>query len=89
MPLPWQRHRPDGGLMDSTDHRSFAALNDDELERLVEVIVEQFGSDLNRAQFADVALTMLDDMPGLETITTKQATRYVVALWRRYRSKST
>lgn len=89
MPLPWQRHRSDGGLMDSTDHRPFAALNDDELNRLVEVIVEQFGSTLERAQFADVALTMLDDVPGLETITLKQASRYVAVLWRRYRSKST
>ena len=75
--------------MDSTDQRSFAALNDDELDRLVKVVVEQFGSDLDRAQFADVALTMLDDMPGLETITTKQANRYIVSLWPRYRSKST
>lgn len=74
--------------MDSTANRSFAALNDDELDRLVEVIVEQFGSTLDRAQFADVALTLFDDMPGLETITTKAASRYVAALWRRYRSKS-
>ena len=88
MPLPWQRQRADGGLMDSTDHRSFAALNDDELNRLVEVIVEQFGSTLHRAQFADIALTMLDDVPGLETITSKQASRYVALLWQRYRSKS-
>jgi hypothetical protein len=88
MPLPWQRHQPDGGLMDSTDHLSFAALNDDELDRLVEVIVEQFGSTLERAQFADVALTLFEDIAGLETITTKRANRYVAVLWRRYRSKS-
>ena len=74
--------------MDSTDHRSFAALNDDELDGLVEVIVEQFGSTLDCAQFADVALTLFEDLPGLETITTNQANRYVAALWRRYRSKS-
>lgn len=35
MPLPWQRHRTDGGLMDSTANRSFAALTDDELDRCV------------------------------------------------------
>ena len=74
--------------MDSTANRSFAALNDDEFDRLVEVIVEQFGSTLDRDQFADVALTLFEDMPGLETITTKKASRYVAALWRRYRSKS-
>ena len=74
--------------MDSTDHRSFAALNDDELDGLVEVIAEQFGSTLDRAQFADVALTLFEDIAGLETITTKQANRYVAALWRRYRTKS-
>jgi hypothetical protein len=75
--------------MDSTAHRSFAALNDDELNRLVEVIADHFGSALDRAQFADVALTLFDDMPGLETVTTKQASRYLTVLWRRYQSKST
>ena len=74
--------------MDSTDHRSFAALNDDELDGLVDVIVEQFGPTLDRAQFADVALTLFDDIAGLETITTKQANRYVAALWQRYRATS-
>jgi hypothetical protein len=74
--------------MDSTDHRSFAALSDDELDRLVEVVVEMFGSTLDRAQFTDVALTLFEDIAGLETITTRKASRYVAALWRRYRSKS-
>jgi O-succinylbenzoate synthase len=74
--------------MDSTANRSFAALNDAEFDGLVEVIVEQFGSTLDRDQFADAALTLFDDMPGLETITTKQANRYVAALWRRYKVKS-
>jgi hypothetical protein len=46
--------------LDSTDHLSPAALNDDELDRLVEVIVEQFGSTLDRAQFPDLALTMIE-----------------------------
>jgi hypothetical protein len=74
--------------MDSTDHRSFAVLNDDELDGLVEVVIEQFGSNLDRAQFAEVALTLFEDIAGLETITTKQVNRYVAALWRRYRAKS-
>lgn len=89
MPLPWQRHCPDGGLMDSTAHRSFAALNDDELNRLVGVIVDHFASALDRAQFAEAALALFDEMPGLETITTKQANRYIAVLWRRYQSRST
>jgi hypothetical protein len=33
-------------------------------------------------------MTLFDDMPGFEVITTKQASRYIVALWRRYRAKS-
>ena len=74
--------------MDSTDHRSFAALNDDELDRLVEILIEQFGSTLDRRQFADVALTLLEDIAGFDTITTKQANRDVPALWRRYRATS-
>jgi hypothetical protein len=47
-----------------------------------------FGPTLDRDQFADVALTLFDDMPGLETITMTQASRYVAALWRRYKVKS-
>ena len=74
--------------MDSTDHRSFAALNDDELDGLVEVVIEQFGSTLDRAQLADVSLILFEDIAGLEPITTKQANRYVAALWRRYRARS-
>ncbi len=74
--------------MDSSDHRSFAVLNDDELDGLVEVVIKQFGSTLDRAQFADVVLTLFEDIAGLETITTKQANRDVPALWRRYRATS-
>jgi hypothetical protein len=74
--------------MESIANRSGAALNDDELDRLIEIVIEDFGSDLSRDQFADVALTLFDDMPGFEVITTKQTNRYVVALWRRYRAKS-
>ena len=71
--------------MDSSDHRSFAVLNDD---KLVEVVIKQFGSTLDRAQFADVVLTLFEDIAGLETITTKKASRYIAALWRRYRARS-
>ena len=74
--------------MDSTDHRPFAALNDDELDRLVEIVIEQFGSTLDRDQFVDVVLTLFDDVAGFEVITTRKANRYVAALWRRYRAKS-
>ena len=74
--------------MDSTDIRSFAALNDDELDRLVEVVIEQFGSTLDRAQFADVALALFEDVAGFEVITTKKASQYIAAMWRRYRAKS-
>ena len=71
--------------MDSTANRSFAALTDDELDRLVEIVIEDFGSNLPRDQFTDVAMTLFDDMPGFEIITTKQASRYLAALWRRRR----
>jgi hypothetical protein len=81
------RHRRDGGLMDSTANRSVAALTDDELDRLVEIVIEDFGFNLPHDQFTDVAMTLFDDMPGLEVITTKKASRYVAALWQRYRSK--
>ena len=74
--------------MDSAANRSFAALTDDELDRLVEIVIEDFGADLSRDQFTDIALALFEDVAGFEVITTKKASRYLAALWRRYRAKS-
>ena len=52
--------------MDSFDSQSPHTLNDDELNRLVAIVVEQFGADLRRRQFNDTVLAMFEDIAGLE-----------------------
>lgn len=74
--------------MDSTGNRLFDSLSDDDLDRLVEIIVDQFGLTVDSGQFADRALSLIDDIAGLETITTKQASGFIAIMWRRYKSKS-
>ena len=74
--------------MDSTDDRTTDGLNDDELERLIDVVIEQFGSTLDRRQFDEVVMALFDDLAGLESITTKKTNQYIAALWRCYRAKS-
>ena len=74
--------------MDSTDIRSLFGLTDDELDRLVEVIVEQCGSHLSRDQFSEAVLSLFEDVAGFEVITIKRANWYIAAMWRRYRARS-
>ena len=72
--------------MGSTNNASLQRLTSAEIERLVEVIVDECGAELERQQFTDMAMALLDDMPGLETLPTRAAKQYVSAMWTRYLS---
>ena len=72
--------------MGSTNNASLQRLTIAEIERLVEVIVDECGADLERQQFTDMAMALLDDMPGLETLPSRAARQYVSAMWNRYLS---
>lgn len=52
--------------------------------RLLEIISEEFGSDLTFDDFSDAMLGLFDDIPGFETIMPAKASRYVNQLWRKY-----
>jgi hypothetical protein len=71
--------------MDSSDTQS---LNDDEMSRLVSVVVEEFGPALARSQSNSVTLALFEHIPGLETIPTTIARRYLNTLWSKYQQAS-
>ena len=72
--------------MGSTNKASLQRLTIAEIERLVEVIVDESGADLERAQFTDATMALLDQIPGLETLPSRAARQYVSAMWTRYLS---
>lgn len=73
--------------MDSTDENSIDMLADDELERLVEIIIEQRGRSLGRGCFTNEVMMLFEDIAGLELMTKKKAGQYAHAAWRRYRER--
>jgi hypothetical protein len=52
---------------------------------LLEIINEEFGSQLKPDEFADALLGLFEDIPGFETISQRRANRYINQLWRKYR----
>jgi hypothetical protein len=70
--------------MDSFDTPSFNALDDDEMSRLVSIVVEEFGPALARTQFNEVMLGLFEHIAGLETIPTTSARQYLNSLWSKY-----
>jgi len=66
--------------MDYSDTQSHHSLDDDEMRRLVSIVVEEFGPALARSQFNDVTLALFEYIAGLETIPTKLARQYLNTL---------
>ncbi len=60
------------------------SLTTEQQHQLVEIINEEFGTEMNNAEFTDALLGLLEDMPGFET--TKQNTIYKLTnqLWSKY-----
>jgi hypothetical protein len=61
-------------------------LESDQLNTLVEVIREQSGDKLSRAEFTDAMLQMFEDIAGFETLPRKVSQRYIKILWQSYQS---
>src|SRR5215468_9222070 len=74
--------------MESFDTQSVNALDDDEISRLVSIVVEELGPALARTQFNDVMLGLFEHIAGLETIPTTTARQYLNTLWLKYQHAS-
>lgn len=59
-------------------------LTTEQKQQLVEIIIEEFGTEMNNTEFTDALLGLLEDVPGFET--TKQSTinKLVSQLWSKY-----
>jgi hypothetical protein len=61
-------------------------LETDQLNILVEIIREQSGDELSRADFNERMLQLFEDIPGFETLPRKLAQRYLKILWQSYQT---
>lgn len=62
--------------------------SDDEKNRLIELVVEEFGNDLAFDNFAEAIHGLFEDIPGLETMGADQANRLVNFIWSEYHDKT-
>ena len=60
------------------------SLTTEQQQQLVEIISEEFGTELNNAEFTDALLGLLEDMPGYETAKQSTINKLVKQLWSNY-----
>ena len=61
-------------------------LENDQLNTLVEIIREQSGDTLCRADFTDAVLQLFEEIAGFETLPRKLSQRYLKILWQSYQN---
>lgn len=59
-------------------------LTTEQKQQLVEIITEEFGTEMNNAEFTDALLGLLEDMPGYETAKQSTINKLVNQLWSKY-----
>jgi hypothetical protein len=61
-------------------------LENDQLNTLVEIIREQSGDTLSRADFNDTMLLLFENIAGFETLPRKLSQQYLKILWQSYQT---
>jgi hypothetical protein len=61
-------------------------LESDQLNTLVEIMREQSGDTLSRADFNDAMLRLFEDIAGFETLPGAQRRKYLKLLWLQYQT---
>lgn len=69
------------------EHIASHSLSDDECQTLIDIAVEQHGSDIGSGAFADVMLGLFEDIPGFETMPPATSGRLLNHLWSLHMSK--
>ena len=59
-------------------------LTNEQKQQLVEILNEEFGAEMNNAEFTDALLGLLEDVPGLETAKQSTINKLVKQLWSKY-----
>lgn len=60
------------------------SLTTEQKQHLVEIISEEFGTEMNNAEFTDALLGLLEDVPGFETAKQSTINKLVNQLWNNY-----
>jgi hypothetical protein len=60
------------------------SLSDDEMSRLISIVMDEFGTNLDRTRFNEVMLALFDQIAGLENLSRKRSLRYLKLLWFKY-----
>jgi UDP-glucose 6-dehydrogenase len=60
------------------------SLTTEQKQQLVEIINEEFGNELDLAEFTDALLGLLEDVPGFETMRQSSINKLTQQLWRKY-----
>jgi hypothetical protein len=61
-------------------------LDNDQLNALVEIILEQSGDTLSRADFTNAMLQLFENIAGFETLPRRLSQRYIKFLWQSYQT---
>ena len=56
--------------------------------RLIELIIDTDGGDLNKRQFTDVVFNLFEDISGIEVLTPPDAREIINNLWSIYRGNN-
>jgi hypothetical protein len=66
--------------------RTRTHLSADQLDRIAQIVMEEFGSRLSQQQFADVVLGLFENIAGLETLTERSGAELARRLWSKYQA---
>jgi len=59
-------------------------LTKDKQQELVEIATEEAGTSMNRNNFNEYLLSLLEDIAGFETMSERESSRILNQLWRLY-----
>ena len=60
------------------------SLTTEQKQQLVEIINEEFGTEMNKAEFSDALLGLLEDVPGFETAKQSTINKLNQQIWSNY-----
>jgi hypothetical protein len=72
------------GCMEFTDTQSSPALTADQIERLLAVIIDEFGSGVTQSHFNDAVLRLFEDIAGFETMPLRDVEAILRTMWGEY-----
>lgn len=60
------------------------SLTTEQKQQLVDIIIEDFGTEMTQDEFTDVLLGLLEDIPGFENATQRTINQLTNQLWSQY-----